>query len=60
MPDILEVETASRLILTAIQRRRPFYAFPRSTARRVRLLGWLPAGLSDWLIRRMLARMAPR
>ena len=57
MPDIMEVETASRLILEAIRRRRPFYAFPRSSARRVRLLRWLPAGLSDWLIRRMLARM---
>ena len=60
MPDILEVEEASRLILKAIRRRQPFYAFPRSTARRVRLLGWLPAGLSDWLIRRMLARMGQR
>lgn len=60
MPDILEVETASRLIVSAIRRRRPFYAFPRSTARRVRLLRWLPAGLSDWLIHRMLARMGRR
>jgi short-subunit dehydrogenase len=60
MTDIMEVEDASRLILNAIRRRRSFYAFPRSTARRVRLLRWLPAGLSDWLIRRMLARMGQR
>jgi NAD(P)-dependent dehydrogenase (short-subunit alcohol dehydrogenase family) len=57
MPDILEAETASRLILDAIHRRRPFYAFPKATARPLRLLRWLPARLSDWLIRRMAARM---
>lgn len=59
MPDVMEVESASRLILDAIQRRRAFYAFPRASARHVRLLRWLPPGLSDWLIRRMLVRMAP-
>ena len=60
MPDIMEVEAATQLILEAIRRRRPFYAFPRSTAWRLRLLRWLPASLSDWVVRRMLARMARR
>lgn len=60
MPDIMEVEPASRLILSAIRRRRPFYAFPRSATRRVRLLSWLPAGMSDWLVRRMLARLSKK
>jgi NAD(P)-dependent dehydrogenase (short-subunit alcohol dehydrogenase family) len=58
MPDILEVDHAARLIIDAIRRRRPFYAFPRSSALRVRLLRQLPAGLSDWLLERTLRSLA--
>jgi len=58
IPDLMDVEEAARQIQNAIRRRVPFYAFPRSAAWRVRLLRWLPSGPSDWLIRRMLDRMA--
>jgi NAD(P)-dependent dehydrogenase (short-subunit alcohol dehydrogenase family) len=58
MPDILEVEDAAQRIARAIRQRRSFYAFPRTSAWRVRLLRWLPAGLGDWLIERMLRSLA--
>jgi hypothetical protein len=45
-------------ILGAVRRRRAFYAFPGPSLRRVRLLRWLPAGASDWLVRRMMAAFA--
>jgi NAD(P)-dependent dehydrogenase (short-subunit alcohol dehydrogenase family) len=54
MPNILELEDAARSILDAIRRRRPLYAFPWSSAWRVRLLRWLPPRLGDWLMGRML------
>jgi short-subunit dehydrogenase len=53
MPDLMELEDAVQRIITAIRKRRPFYAFPRSSAFKVRLLRWLPSRLSDWLVRRM-------
>ena len=54
MPHLLEVEPAADLIVEAIRRRRAFYAFPAASARRLRLLGWLPATWSDWLAARAL------
>jgi NAD(P)-dependent dehydrogenase (short-subunit alcohol dehydrogenase family) len=54
LPGLLEVDEAVRVMVEAIRRRRPFLAFPRSSATRVRLLRWLPCGVSDWLIGRML------
>jgi short-subunit dehydrogenase len=57
MPALMEVEDAARHILKAIRKRWAFYAFPRSSAFRVRLLRWLPASLSDWLIDRMHRRI---
>jgi NAD(P)-dependent dehydrogenase (short-subunit alcohol dehydrogenase family) len=54
MPNILEVEDAARRILDAVRRRRALYAFPWSSAWRVRLLRWLPPGLGDLLMGRML------
>src|SRR5262249_6966469 len=54
MPHLLEVSDAARRIVEAIRRRRPFYAFPAASARRVRLLSWLPAGFSDWLAQRVV------
>jgi NAD(P)-dependent dehydrogenase (short-subunit alcohol dehydrogenase family) len=52
MPNILEVEDATRRIVEAVRRGKPFYAFPRPSVRQVRLRRWLPARLSDWLIER--------
>jgi NAD(P)-dependent dehydrogenase (short-subunit alcohol dehydrogenase family) len=60
MPGILEVEDAARRILDAIRRRKAHVAFPPSSAIRVRLLRWLPAGLSDWLIGRLLGKHQQR
>jgi NAD(P)-dependent dehydrogenase (short-subunit alcohol dehydrogenase family) len=60
MPDILEVDDAARRIVAAIRRRVPLTAFPRSTAWRVRLLRWLPAGLGDALVRKMLPKPPSR
>ena len=53
MPHLLEVEDAVRRILDALRRRRAFVAFPRSSAFRIRILGWLPAAVSDWIITRI-------
>jgi NAD(P)-dependent dehydrogenase (short-subunit alcohol dehydrogenase family) len=60
MPGILEVDDAARRILGAVRRRNAFFAFPRASARRVRLLRWLPAGLSDWLTERTLRKMTQK
>jgi NAD(P)-dependent dehydrogenase (short-subunit alcohol dehydrogenase family) len=57
-PFLMEPEYAARRIVEALRRRRPFVAFPAASRRRVRLLRWLPAGASDWLVRRMMARFA--
>jgi NAD(P)-dependent dehydrogenase (short-subunit alcohol dehydrogenase family) len=56
--DMMELPDAARRILTAIRRGRSFYAFPLSTAWRVRLLRWLPCGLSDWLTLRAVTAAA--
>jgi short-subunit dehydrogenase len=57
IPRMLEVEDAARRIVRALHRRRKFVAFPAGDAWRVRLLRWLPAGLSDWIVRRMIQRL---
>jgi NAD(P)-dependent dehydrogenase (short-subunit alcohol dehydrogenase family) len=54
MDELMEPEEAVRQMLEAVRRCKPFYAFPRRTARRVRIVGMLPAKWSDWLIYRML------
>jgi short-subunit dehydrogenase len=59
-PGLLEVEDAARRIVRAICRRVPFVAFPRSSLRLVRLLHWLPARLSDWLLARQWRKIAER
>jgi NAD(P)-dependent dehydrogenase (short-subunit alcohol dehydrogenase family) len=53
------VEAVNR-ILGAVRQEKVFFAFPAPTVRRVRLLRWLPAGMSDWLIRRMMAAAADK
>jgi NAD(P)-dependent dehydrogenase (short-subunit alcohol dehydrogenase family) len=57
MPAMLEVEDAVRRMVRAIRRRRPVLAFPFSSAFQVRLLHWLPARLSDWLLTRLFNRL---
>jgi short-subunit dehydrogenase len=43
---------AADRIVNAVRRRRAYYAFPTSMTNQVRLLKWLPTGVSDWLTRR--------
>ena len=54
LENILEPAEAARRIVEAIERRVPFYAFPRKMVWRLRLLRWLPAAWSDHLIRKMM------
>jgi short-subunit dehydrogenase len=54
---MLEVAEASRHIRHAIHRQHAYYAFPGRDVRRLRLLKWLPASVSDWLTRRALGRL---
>ena len=53
---MLAVEDAARRILTALRRRRAFYAFPAGDVWRVRLLRYLPRPIADWLAHRLLLR----
>jgi NAD(P)-dependent dehydrogenase (short-subunit alcohol dehydrogenase family) len=57
-PNMLELPDAASRILTAISRRRSFYAFPASTAWQVRLVSWLPCRVGDWLTRQLARRLA--
>jgi NAD(P)-dependent dehydrogenase (short-subunit alcohol dehydrogenase family) len=57
-PFLMDPGVAVGRILEAVRRRRPFFAFPAPSVRRVRLLRWLPAGASDWLVRQMMAAFA--
>jgi NAD(P)-dependent dehydrogenase (short-subunit alcohol dehydrogenase family) len=56
--EMMELPYAAKRIVWAIRSGRPFYAFPSRLAWRVRLLRWLPAGLSDRLVRRAAAAAA--
>jgi NAD(P)-dependent dehydrogenase (short-subunit alcohol dehydrogenase family) len=51
-PAMMELDYAARRMVHAIRRRRPFYAFPASTAYRLRFLRLLPSRLGDWLVAR--------
>jgi NAD(P)-dependent dehydrogenase (short-subunit alcohol dehydrogenase family) len=57
-PYLMDPQAAVGHILGAVRRRCPFFAFPGPSVRRVRLLRWLPAGASDWLVRRLMAGFA--
>ncbi len=57
-PFMMDPKDAVRRILGAVRERRTYFAFPGKTVRRLRLLRWLPAGASDWLVRKMMARFA--
>ncbi len=54
MENLLEPEEAARLIVRAIDKRLPYYAFPRKMAWRMRFLRCLPARLQDDWIRKMM------
>ena len=56
-PYMMEVDYAVGRMLKAMRAQRPHAAFPRRAAWLVRLLRWLPARLSDWLVRRKFERM---
>lgn len=56
-PYRMEPEDAAARILNAVRKGRALDAFPGPMARRARLLRWLPGGMSDWLVRRMVRRM---
>ena len=57
-PYIMEADYAARQIVAAIRQKRLFFAFPPPALWRVRLLRWLPAGLSDWMAARAARRFA--
>jgi short-subunit dehydrogenase len=56
--EMLEPAEAARRIVRAVHRRVTFHAFPASAAWQVRLVRWLPTRLSDWLVARMMRRLA--
>lgn len=60
IPDMLNVTDAARRIVKALHQRRALVAFPWRDAFRVRLLRWLPTGLSDWLVTRLMRALARR
>jgi short-subunit dehydrogenase len=57
VPLMLELDDAARRILRAIRQRRAFTAFPGRTRRQVALMRWLPAGVSDWMLQRMVCAL---
>ena len=57
-PFMMDVDVAARQILGAIRRRDAFFAFPRPSVRRVRLMKWLPPRASDWLVRKLVAALS--
>jgi short-subunit dehydrogenase len=54
--NVMEVEPAVRRIVSAIQKRKPMYAFPAATAVPAMLGRWLPTSVGDWLMRVMTRR----
>jgi short-subunit dehydrogenase len=56
MENLLEPDAAARIIVTAIERRLPLYAFPKKMVWRLRLLRCLPLSWQDELIRKMMRK----
>ena len=56
LPRMMEVGEAVHRILGAVRRRQSFLAFPTGSAWQVRLLRYLPGGVSDWMTYRYLLR----
>jgi NAD(P)-dependent dehydrogenase (short-subunit alcohol dehydrogenase family) len=57
LPGLMELPIAARLILEAIRRKRPYYAFPTSAVWRMRILRWLPLGVADRWIDRQFQKL---
>jgi short-subunit dehydrogenase len=57
---MLEVSDAAERILKALRKRRRFVAFPAGEVRRLRFLRWLPPGISDWIVGRMMRPLTRR
>ena len=57
IPGMLEPEVAAAHIVWAIEKKRAFYAFPRSASWQLRLMRWLPWSWQDALLRRMSRRL---
>lgn len=57
LPNMLEVDFAARYILEAIESKRIFVAFPGNMVWQLRILGWLPRGLRDRLLRKMVKKL---
>lgn len=55
--DMMELEPAVAQILHAIDTKRAFYAFPRATVWRLRLLSWLPRSWADAALARMTRQL---
>jgi NAD(P)-dependent dehydrogenase (short-subunit alcohol dehydrogenase family) len=60
MPNLMDADAAARVTVAALKARRPFVAFPSGSVRHVRLLRWLPAAWSDWLLLRAARKMEAR
>ena len=56
-PYMMDPEFAVRTMLDAIRRKKLFVAFPPTAAWQVRLLAWLPARISDGIMRLLLGRL---
>ena len=59
-PYMMDAEYAVRKMVDAIGKKKTFIAFPPQAAWQVRILGWLPAGISDPLIRILLRKLMKR
>jgi len=59
-PYMMEVEFAVARMVEAIRRKRRRLVFPPNAAWQVRVLRWLPPGVSDWLVRRKFAKLQKR
>jgi short-subunit dehydrogenase len=57
---MLEVDDAARRVVRAIRARRAFVAFPWRIRCQVALMRWLPAGISDWMLRGMTRAVEKR
>jgi len=57
LPDMLELDDAVERIIRAIEKKKAFCAFPRSTVWRLRILRLLPRSWQDAVIARMLKQM---
>jgi NAD(P)-dependent dehydrogenase (short-subunit alcohol dehydrogenase family) len=56
MEGLVEVDAAVRLILEAVRRKKALYVFPGPSARRLRLLRWLPTRSADAILARLFRR----